>query len=89
MLEFSPSVVHTLPWPWSLDLNHLKGFFNLVEKCMSTIVDFRLYVSPKSIYKYIVDGNIEGEYNMDRYIDKSKTRERERQVSNWLMEMGW
>ncbi len=26
LLEFSPSVVHTLPWPWSLDLNHVKGF---------------------------------------------------------------
>ena len=38
---------------------------------------------------YIVDGNIEGEYNMDRYNDKSKTRERERLVSSWLMEMGW
>jgi len=25
---------------------------------MSTIVDFRLYVSPESIYQYIVDGNI-------------------------------
>ena len=35
-----------------------KVFFNLVEKCMSTIVDFRLYVSPESIYQYIVDGNI-------------------------------
>ena len=58
LLEFSPSVVHTLPWPWSLDLNHLKGFCNLVEKCMSTIVDFRLYDSPESIYQYIVDGNI-------------------------------
>ena len=58
LLEFSPSVVHTLPWPWSLDLNHLKGFCNLVEKCMLTIVDFRLYDSPESIYQYIVDGNI-------------------------------
>ena len=33
-------------------------FCNLVEKCMSTIVDFRLYDSPESIYQYIVDGNI-------------------------------
>ena len=48
-LEFSLSVVHTLPWPWSLDLNHLKGFCNLVEKCMLTIVDFWLYDSPGSI----------------------------------------
>ena len=33
-------------------------FCNLIEKCMSTIVDFRLYDSPESIYQYIVDGNI-------------------------------
>ena len=58
LLEFSLSVVHTLPWPWSLDLNHVKGFFNLVEKCMSTIADFRLYATPESIYQYIVDGKI-------------------------------
>ena len=58
LLESSLSVVHTLPWPWSLDLNHLKGFCNLVEKCMSTIVDFRLYDSPESIYEYRLDGNI-------------------------------
>ena len=37
---------------------YLKGFFNLVEKYMSTIIDFWLYVSPESIYQYIVDGNI-------------------------------
>jgi hypothetical protein len=58
LLDFSPSVVHTLPWPWSLDMNHLKGFCNLVEKCMSTVVDFRLNVSPEYICLYIVDGNI-------------------------------
>ena len=33
-------------------------FCNLVDKCMSAIVDFRLYVSLESIYQYIVDGNI-------------------------------
>ena len=58
LLEFSPSVVHTLPWPWSLDMNHLKGFCNLVEKCMSTLVDYRLNISPEYICLYIVDGNI-------------------------------
>ena len=58
LLEFSPSVVHTLPWPWSLDLNHLKGFCNLVEKCMSTICRLpviwfsRIYISIYSWWKY-------------------------------------
>ena len=37
---------------------------------------------------YIVDGNIKGEYNLDKY-DKSKLRERERELNGWLMEMGW
>ena len=38
---------------------------------------------------YIVDGNIKGEYNLDNYKNTSQTRERERALNNWLMEMGW
>lgn len=38
---------------------------------------------------YIVDGNIKGEYNLDKYTDASALRERERMLNNWLMEMGW
>ncbi len=38
---------------------------------------------------YIVDGNIKGEYNLDKYISESQMRERERALNNWLMEMGW
>ncbi len=38
---------------------------------------------------YIVDGNIQGEYNLDRYTSSRQLRERERALSNWLMEMGW
>lgn len=37
---------------------------------------------------YIVDGNIKGEYNLDENREV-KERDRERQLSNWLMEMGW
>lgn len=37
---------------------------------------------------YIVDGNIKGEYILDRY-DKSKLRDRERALNGWLIEMGW
>ena len=37
---------------------------------------------------YIVDGNIQGEYTLDRY-DSSKLRDRERALNGWLMEMGW
>ena len=35
---------------------------------------------------YIVDGNINGEYNIDV---KATMRDRERALNNWLMEMGW
>ncbi len=38
---------------------------------------------------YIVDGNIKGEYNLDKLSSPSLLRERERTLSNWLMEMGW
>lgn len=38
---------------------------------------------------YIVDGNIRGEYNFSELSSDCKTMERERALSNWLMEMGW
>ncbi len=38
---------------------------------------------------YIVDGNIKGEYNLDKYKNDTQLRERERALSSWLMEMGW
>lgn len=37
---------------------------------------------------YIVDGNIQGEYRLEKY-DKAKLRDRERALNGWLMEMGW
>lgn len=38
---------------------------------------------------YIEDGNIKGEYTLGKYKDNEDTRDRERKLSNWLMEMGW
>lgn len=38
---------------------------------------------------YIVDGNIKGEYNLDKCNDEKDLRQRERSLNNWLMEMGW
>ncbi|SEK35186.1 putative ABC transport system ATP-binding protein [Ruminococcus sp. YRD2003] len=35
---------------------------------------------------YIVDGNIKGEYNINR---TQSLRDRERALNNWLLEMGW
>ncbi len=38
---------------------------------------------------YIVDGNIKGEYNLDKYKNASQMRDRERALNNWLLELGW
>ncbi len=36
---------------------------------------------------YIVDGNIKGEYDLSDC--PTQTRERERALNNWLLELGW
>lgn len=40
---------------------------------------------------FIVDGNIKGEYHLDRcdVNDEKSLKERERTLNNWLLEMGW
>lgn len=38
---------------------------------------------------YIVDGNIKGEYTLNKCGSPTQLRERERSLNNWLMEMGW
>ncbi|MCR4721420.1 MAG: ABC transporter ATP-binding protein [Lachnospiraceae bacterium] len=38
---------------------------------------------------YIVDGNIKGEKQLGKCVNPSQVRERERDLNNWLMEMGW
>lgn len=38
---------------------------------------------------YLVDGNIKGEYNLGIYTSQADLRQRERNLNNWLMDMGW
>ena len=38
---------------------------------------------------FIVDGNIKGELELGKYDSVSQTRDRERALNNWLLEMGW
>ncbi len=38
---------------------------------------------------YIVDGNIQGEYRFETRAKDAGLRERERELNNWLLEMGW
>ena len=38
---------------------------------------------------YIEDGSIKGEITLDKFIQENTFKDRERKVSNWLMEMGW
>lgn len=38
---------------------------------------------------YIVDGNIQGEYKLQDTSSEKEELERERELNNWLMELGW
>jgi len=38
---------------------------------------------------YMIDGNIEGEYNLDKMSEKSDLKERESRLSRWLLNMGF
>lgn len=38
---------------------------------------------------FISDGNIQGELSLGKFTDETTSRDRERTLSNWLMEMGW
>jgi len=37
---------------------------------------------------FIVDGNIKGEYNLDKNAEKTP-KDKERVLNNWLLDMGW
>lgn len=38
---------------------------------------------------YIIDGNIAGEYTLGKYTGEQLLKERERELNNWLLDMGW
>ncbi|HEX3023224.1 MAG TPA: ATP-binding cassette domain-containing protein [Lachnospiraceae bacterium] len=38
---------------------------------------------------YIEDGNIRGELALGKYTDETSSKDREKVLSNWLMDMGW
>lgn len=38
---------------------------------------------------YIMDGNIQGEFHLGKYSKDTHSRERERKLNSWLMDMGW
>jgi putative ABC transport system ATP-binding protein len=38
---------------------------------------------------YIEDGSIKGEFKLGKFTDENSIKERERNVNNWLMGMGW
>lgn len=38
---------------------------------------------------YIVDGDIQGEYKLGKYDNKEEDKKREKELTVWLMEMGW
>ncbi|WP_342566151.1 ABC transporter ATP-binding protein [Paenibacillus sp. FSL R7-0345] len=38
---------------------------------------------------YMVDGNIQGELKLGKFVESEGVRERERRLNEWLMEQGW
>lgn len=38
---------------------------------------------------YIEDGSIKGEYEFGKYTSEEESKDREKRISNWLIEMGW
>ena len=47
-------------------------------------------VSTFTRFLELVDGNIQGEYELGPQTDgEAELKKRERELTNWLMEMGW
>jgi putative ABC transport system ATP-binding protein len=38
---------------------------------------------------YIMDGNIQGEFILGKYMDETTMKDRERALNSWLLDMGW
>ena len=67
------------------ELNRING-----EGTTIMLVTHDMKVAAKSDrVLYIEDGNIKGEFGLGKYTDQEETRDRERKISNWLMEMGF
>lgn len=67
------------------ELNRING-----EGTTVMLVTHDMKVAAKSDrVLYIEDGNIKGEYVLGKYTADGEARNRERKLSNWLMEMGW
>lgn len=67
------------------ELNRING-----EGTTVMLVTHDMKVAAKSDrVLYIEDGNIKGEYVLGKYTGKEENRDRERKISNWLMEMGF
>lgn len=67
------------------ELNHINR-----EGTTVMLVTHDMKVAAKSDrVLYIEDGIIKGEFSLGKYEDLVPVKERERKLSNWLMEMGW
>lgn len=67
------------------ELNRING-----EGTTVMLVTHDMKVAAKSDrVLYIEDGNIKGEFVLGKYEVSENGKERERKLSNWLMEMGW
>lgn len=69
-------------------MNELKNINSEGTTVMLVTHDIRV-ASICSRVLYLVDGNINGEYNLDKEKPNAAERERERALNSWLMDMGW
>ncbi len=72
--------------------NEVMSEFNKIN-CMGTSIllvthDIKVAAKTDKIL-YIVDGNIQGEFQLGKYSEESSQKDRERKLNSWLMDMGW
>ena len=70
----------------------LERFRYLNTECGATIMmvthDSKIAAKCSRVL-YIVDGNIKGEYKLEKVTSEKEAMDRERELNNWLMELGW
>ncbi len=69
-------------------MNEIVGLNNEGTTVMLVTHDVKVAAKCSRVL-YIVDGNIKGEKQLGKCSNTSQIRERERDLNNWLMELGW
>lgn len=71
------------------EVMRMLGMLNREGKTIMLVTHDMKVAAKCSRILYIVDGNIQGEYELGMFVNDDDIRERERKVTNWLNDMGW